>query len=307
MIGSMVAPGPADETFRDRLREILISLLLSNAIKHRTIRVGPSGPAFLTTGSAKRRQEQLCKLSTTDLRRITFKFDLKTRSGVAANEYLERGSRGHRAAPSPHYRLLSEIAHVLIGVLVPNRGETVAAMLAYIRTQRSDTGLESPVIDISSLRDASGVANEPFEPFGVTTMVTPPAAQFIAHSFRWARLTITRAEPELGHARVNDYVASLEKLARRLLHDCIGVPASEARRVFDAMRGILRRVGCSPPTIAELQARGPDWLPGSEVGFFSEPDIDFVIAHFATATGLRKIKPSGVKKDRLRHRSRPAQ
>lgn len=296
MVLPVATPSLDAAAFRRRIRELIEALLACDAV--RAVRLDLGTDVLAGIGGAEQRQHRLSLLKTSELVAITFDFALTTRTAATVNKRLvEQWRRQGRTGVSPHYRLLSEIAHVFASTPVNrSRSATVEALFDFYLLRRPETGMAVPTLDVFNMHDPRDEISD-HEWRGVTLTVPSPPADMIASAFRWARMTVEHAGPELGGSETKKELATLDRLVRRLLRRTVAArPSGQVRDVLSEIRHVLRRAGHPPPSIDELKAEEVlDLRP-----IFSEPDLDALTAEFSSAIGLKALSPAAVKKDQQR-------
>lgn len=251
-----VADSSRDLAFRRRIRETIETLLACQTL--RAVRVDLGTDVLAGTKSAEQRHQRLSRLKTSELATITFEFSRKTPTAAAVNKaMIGLWGRQGRKGSSPHYRLLSEIAHVVMSTPLTRSPDLALAMIDFYELRRDDSSLTIPTLDLMSMHNPADerVSDGDPEIRGPTATVPSPSADMIATAFRWARMTVVHARLELGESETNAQLAKLDRLVHRLLRRCIAArPMELVRDTLDDMRRILGRAGLDPPSIDALRA-----------------------------------------------------
>lgn len=268
------------EAFRTQLRSTIEALLLSDVIRGASVRL-PGGPALLSNQSKEAQRIALTKLGPNDITRITFQFDVRSTNGAltpgcrAANRKLSAKGQG---PVSPHFALLARVAQELLTQGILRLPSLVPVLMSFVKGTTSTTPTNIPAV---TFYDLLGIEATEDAAADTTIQLPKPPHQILAEAFRWARMAIENARPELGATETARSLGDLDAIARRVLHRCVDDRvARHAHDVLQRVRGLVRPLG------------------------FSETDLDKITAAFSTATNLAPLKSATFKQYRVGARAR---
>ncbi|MDB4963961.1 MAG: hypothetical protein JWP01_3960 [Myxococcales bacterium] len=265
------------QAFRARIRTTVEALLLSAVIRTGSVRL-PGGPGLLVSLTTDKQRAALKRLAREDIVRITFEFDVRSPVGAVTPgcRATNRQLRAKWTGPvSPHFALLAGVAQEFHTRGVLRSPDLFQALMSFVGDTTSTTPTEVPAVTFADL-----LGLEPTEEIGPTIRLPKPPHQVLAEGFRWARIAIESAAPELGDEETDRAIVDLDALARRVLVRCIeGRSAGHAHDVLQRVRIVLQPFG------------------------FSATDLDKITAAFSTAANLAPLKASTIKQYRVGARS----